>query len=129
VVCNGAPCADATNACCVTADLAGGISAECIADVADCPAGLSAGVGCDGAEDCQADEDCCLDGSLLGGGLTATCVADGTCGEAQGSTASVVCTSVNDCQPDELCCGLDIGFDIPVDIGTCAPAANNCSLN
>ncbi|HEY4222211.1 MAG TPA: hypothetical protein VGO62_12735 [Myxococcota bacterium] len=81
---------------------------------------------CDGAEDCADGDECCL----VNNGFTSfvtSCVAAGTCETPGDSSHATVCVTSADCAVDEECCGTGAGF-LPIDMGACQPAANNCSI-
>ncbi|MCC7073818.1 MAG: hypothetical protein IT383_21085 [Deltaproteobacteria bacterium] len=124
VVCDATTCSDPNAVCCVTVDVSFAIVGNCIASSGSCTGALLAvPVVCDGAEDCELSEECCLDGATN----ATSCVSAGSCVQA-GQTDAVVCVSTDDCGSDELCCGFAGGsFQLPVDVGICSPAANNCS--
>jgi hypothetical protein len=122
VVCGAQSCVDAEAMCCVTADFAG-IDGKCVSDASECSGGLiNATFLCDGPEDCVADvEECCLHEDI-----TSTCVPLGACQSNPDNTDSVVCLDTTGCLAGELCCGLDVEFEVPVDMGTCTNEEDDC---
>ncbi|MCC7111930.1 MAG: hypothetical protein IT382_21730, partial [Deltaproteobacteria bacterium] len=123
VVCAGTTCAGTDSVCCVTfagAALAG----ACIGPSDPCTALIAVQLPCDGTEDCEAGQECCIDGESF----STSCVAEGTCHQ-DGPTDATGCINTDECGADEMCCGFAGDMDLPVDLGTCAPAANNCSTS
>ena len=86
---------------------------------------------CDGPEDCAETQECCITSDsapTLTSHYEATCIDIGTCATS-GAHVSVACLSTADCTENQLCCSLaPDGFKIPVDIGVCSPAADNCTV-
>lgn len=132
VVCGASTC-ETGQVCCVVGAFTG-ITATCIASDGTCTGGLLNPVlRCDGPEDCGAEEECCVNlvTDLFSGGpdqLSSSCVAAGTC-RSEMPARSEVCVSGNDCEAAELCCGYSVAaLEVPVDLGVCEPAVNNCAL-
>ena len=120
VVCDATTCASPASVCCVT--LMSALVATCVAPGDTCAGGIiNVPVVCDGPEDCEAAQECCLDGATF----ATSCVSAGSC-VATGQSSSVVCVSTEDCGVEELCCAAS-NLMLPVELGTCSPAANQCS--
>jgi hypothetical protein len=65
--------------------------------------------------------------------LLSICVATGQCPEEDTDNdgtieQSTICVSTGDCEADQLCCGVDLGVPLPVDVGACTLAENNCQV-
>lgn len=109
IVCGGSLCDLGAEVCCATA---GEVTTfGCLASGAACAGGVAA---CDGADDCEAGEACCI---RFGGGALpdSACEAASTC---TGAGTSVACATVDDCPGGQVCClddatGYSAGFCWP----------------
>jgi hypothetical protein len=113
---SGVPCGDVTcgaeQRCCTTLVPGGEPMTECVGAEERCE-GIA--IACDGPEDCDGDDVCCLGGIGPGGGGGARCGPADRC-------PSIACHDAEDCPETDgrplMCCPFELG---PVSGSRCAP--------
>lgn len=73
-------------------------------------------VGCDGREDCETGQVCCITG-LNAFSPRASCTDAPTCDDPT-SGGDRACTDTSECSEGLVCCGIS-GFSLPADVGVC----------